>query len=263
MFHPLGYSSGMTESQLPEPKLSEYVNAVMLTGRTRQGQNFAHGAIRCFLEQSYRDRHLIILNQDPRYLYMEDDYPGINEIQVSPKLSRGDMWRLAADYAPEGWLMSWPDDCWHHPHRMVFQMAHRRGMATANVVRSMLVVDTENNNVGVDSSPSGHPDTLLIPSELFKHQTFDPAVDDPEKHYFEKYFVEQQQYTVTENEPDTWPGSALCIRMLYEGTDILPAKRDAIIERMNLNAVTADHSALLAEIFPDFYQIGVAVRQLD
>jgi hypothetical protein len=250
----------MDDQKLPEPQLSEYVNAVMFTGRNQAGQNFAHGAIRCFLEQSYRDRHLIIMNQDPRYLYMEDDYPGITEVQVSPTLTRPQLWRLANAYAHKGWLMNWADDCWHHPHRMVFQMAHRREMNHCNLLRSMLTVDLVNNTVGVDEHPHGHVDTMLFPTGLL--DTGVPDLDDEDR-LFNTYFAPRQQYTVTENEHDTWPGSALCARIIYENTDLTQEQRAAIVERMNLQAVTEDHSVLLQEIMPDFYRIDVGVKELD
>lgn len=250
----------MNPYNIPGPKHGEHVTAVMLTGHDPARFPFAKAALRCFLEQSYRDRELLIINQSQEYdlLSSSQPMPGLREISVPYALNHGEMWNEAIKHVNTPWVTAWDDDDWHHPHRLAFQMAHRvPGHAT--LFRRMLFVDLTTNLVGVLSDEVGFSGPMLFPRPA-EGMRFEPIAVGADSDYFLNYYGQHGNYVMMENDADDWPGAALYVRFWHGGNNSGVTNYEKLLEKMDQTQVTDDHSALLQAIMPDFYQIGIDVK---
>jgi Glycosyl transferase family 2 len=102
----------------------------MITGKTRARYRLAHEAVRCFVEQTYRPRELLIINDGEESLDLEAE--NIREIRIAriPERTLGDLRNLALELAYGDWIIQWDDDDWYAPERIEKQMlASRPGAA--------------------------------------------------------------------------------------------------------------------------------------
>lgn len=102
------------------------VSALMLTGKCPEREPMARVAVRCFLNQTWPNKQLVIINHGPYTLATGD--PRIKEIKVvkNEDVTLGDMRNRSIDESDGEWLIQWDDDDWHHPARMEIQMEHAR-----------------------------------------------------------------------------------------------------------------------------------------
>lgn len=100
------------------------ITAVMVTSGTPSRQQLARVAIKCFLEQTYPNKSLLIINHGS-WLRPEDSR--IREFIVQRPPTLGQLRNLAFQHLQPGdWFISWDDDDWHHPDRMALQYAAAR-----------------------------------------------------------------------------------------------------------------------------------------
>ena len=115
--------SRIMEVEFEKPKIS----ALLLTGRDLQRYALARVAVQCFLDQTWPNKELIIVNHGPLSLATGD--PRIKEVKVvkNESFMLGDMRNASIDAATGEWCVQWDDDDWHHPTRMArqFEVAHR------------------------------------------------------------------------------------------------------------------------------------------
>jgi len=246
------------QENFPPPVTAERVTAVMLTGVSSERERYARGALRCFLEQSYLDRELVIVNQGD-YCVLNDDIPGVKEIKVSDDLNYGQMWNIGLDHASGDWVMSWDDDDWSHPHRMAFQMASRRP-GHAVTLRKFVFVDLLQDNVTVTSDTLGHAGTIMFPRPR-NGERFKPEMLNVDADFYLKHFVRSGKYVVLENDPEDWPGSALYVRFWHGGNISGPENFQKLLNRSDASAVTEEHTQLLQEILPEYYGVDVTVSR--
>lgn len=253
----------MNDYDIPGPKHGEHVTAVMLTGHDPSRLPFARASLRCFLEQSYRDRELLIINQSSDYdlLASEQPMPGLREIHVSSVLNHGQLWNEAIKHVRTPWVTAWDDDDWHHPHRLTFQMAHRLA-SHATLFRRMLFVDLTTNLVGVISDEIGFSGPMLFPTPT-AHNPFDPVAQGADSAYFLRTFGRTGRYVMMENDADDWPGAALYVRFWHGHNNSGESNYAKLLEKVDQSQVSEDHSALLKTVLPDFYKIGVDVKPND
>jgi len=127
--------SGTPEPEIPisAPNISvpfPLVTAVMITGKSQARNPLAREAVRCFVEQTYIPRELLILNEGKETIGVEAG--NIREIRIEKVATRtlGDLRNLALELAHGDWLIQWDDDDWYGPERIEAQMrARRRGAA--------------------------------------------------------------------------------------------------------------------------------------
>ncbi len=127
--------SGTPEPEIPisAPNISvpfPLVTAVMITGKSQARNPLAREAVRCFVEQTYIPRELLILNEGKEAIGVEAG--NIREIRIEKVATRtlGDLRNLALELAYGDWLIQWDDDDWYGPERIEAQMrARRRGAA--------------------------------------------------------------------------------------------------------------------------------------
>jgi len=123
--------SGTTEPEIPisAPNIRmpfPLVTAVMITGKSEARNPLAREAVRCFVEQTYLPRELLILNEGKEAIGVEAGK--IREIQIEKVATRtlGDLRNLALELAHGDWVIQWDDDDWYGPERIEAQMRARR-----------------------------------------------------------------------------------------------------------------------------------------
>jgi glycosyltransferase involved in cell wall biosynthesis len=89
--------------------------------------------VRCFVEQTYLPRELLILNEGEETIGVEAG--NIREIRIEKVATRtlGDLRNLALELAYGDWLIQWDDDDWYGPERIEAQMRARRSGAAVLV----------------------------------------------------------------------------------------------------------------------------------
>lgn len=110
----------------PKPKLaSPLVSALMITGKCDERYALARVAVRCFFEQTWESKELIVINHGGISLATGD--PRLREIRVerTPDMTLGDLRNLALENASGEYLIQWDDDDFHDPQRMATMMAYR------------------------------------------------------------------------------------------------------------------------------------------
>jgi hypothetical protein len=117
------------EIPIPAPNISvpfPLVTAVMITGKSQARNPLAREAVRCFVEQTYPPRELLILNEGEEAIGVEAR--NIREIQIEKVATRtlGDLRNLALELANGDWVIQWDDDDWYGPERIEAQMHARR-----------------------------------------------------------------------------------------------------------------------------------------
>lgn len=120
-------------------------------------------AVRQFRAQTYTRKELVVLNatgvpcetdRAPEVVEVLLDFAGL------PPL--GTLRNLAAAHASGRWLVPWDDDDHQHPHRLAFQMAHRR-RGCAVLLTDQIRVNVLTGAAYVHRDPAGIPGTILYP----------------------------------------------------------------------------------------------------
>ena len=238
------------------PISSPKVSAVMLTGHLKGREALARASMRCFMEQSYLDRELVIINSGAFQL-VKEPLPGVREIVVAPGLNHGALWNVGLEHAEGDWIIGWDDDDWHHPHRITFQMAARReGCCVA--LQSYLFVDPRRNYVTVHEDVLGLSGTMLFPRDTYR---FPEDKLHSDATFYQVNFKSKDLDIVLDNDADDWPGTSLYVRSWWGDNNSGESNRLRIVEGGQDDRVTAEHTNLLREIMPDYYGIPVAARR--
>lgn len=104
------------------------VSAVMITGKSADRQKLAVTAIESFLQQTYENKELIIVNDS---LGSEHEYKVVSsaidnkllkEYRLPKQTSLGALRNFALKKAQGEWLIQFDDDDWSHPERIAWQM---------------------------------------------------------------------------------------------------------------------------------------------
>lgn len=91
----------------------ETIYAIMVTGKDQFHEELARQAMKSFREQTYPNKHLIIINDGDYELGSAVD---ITEVKFSQKHVLGELRNIALSYIPLNALWAqWDDDDWHHP----------------------------------------------------------------------------------------------------------------------------------------------------
>lgn len=100
------------------------VSCLMLTGKCPERYPLARVAIKCFLDQTWQNKELVIINHGKTPLATGD--PRIIEVMTEkgPGVALGDLRNMSLDNAHGTWCAQWDDDDWSHPTRLAQQMKH-------------------------------------------------------------------------------------------------------------------------------------------
>jgi glycosyltransferase involved in cell wall biosynthesis len=136
------------------------ITAVMVTGLKRGIAGLPKMAVECFLNQTYKEKELLIVNHG------NETYAGkgIREIKVKKTESMhvGALRNLAFDAAKSDWLLIWDDDDWHHPNHMAYQ-AERTPKGRMSLLQNRIQHDFESECALVHKFSSGFGSTMLFP----------------------------------------------------------------------------------------------------
>jgi len=156
---------GQVPSALPvqnsgTAEIAPLVSAVMITGKSPERRPLAAVALKCFLNQDYTNRELVIINDGG--VPLASGEPGVREIMVErdPKRTLGDLRNIGSEAAKGQWIIQWDDDDWHAPSRISLQMRGAR-KDRANLLRRQIRYSLVSNAGRVWIIRRGIPGTLL------------------------------------------------------------------------------------------------------
>jgi glycosyltransferase involved in cell wall biosynthesis len=199
----------MSEDELKAP----LVTAVMITGKSAGRERLARLSVKAFLDQTYRRRELVIINHGEYALKI--GHPTVREIMVPERKTLGELRNAGIVEAKGEWIIQWDDDDYHHPHRILYQMAHRReNWETAVLLRKQIRVDMINGEAICVNCDDGISGTILHSA---KTEMRYPALDQTEDAAFAMSF---RHRILLDNDSETWPGPALYLRF-YHGDNVM------------------------------------------
>jgi glycosyltransferase involved in cell wall biosynthesis len=183
------------------------VTAVMITGKTPDHEKMARVAVDCFLNQTYTTRELLIINDGPYELRI--GHPSVREVLIKDPTRKtlGELRNLGIKEARGDWIIQWDDDDYHHPHRILYQMAHR-SPGCAVVLLKQLRVDEKFGEAICVQCDEGIAGTILHPRSTDVRY---PAIPKGEDNSFMGGF----KRIVVDNNGETWPGPCLYVRRYH------------------------------------------------
>ena len=145
----------------------------MVTGKDAFHEQLARVAMRCFEEQTYPHKRLLIVNDGP-YSLMTGPHDQIEEIRprCGKKLTLGELRNIGGfGFAKSPIICQFDDDDWHHPERLEYQIKAlkadhavclRRQIRYSFVDNSAFVLD---RRCGIEGTVV-HAETLLCYRDL-------------------------------------------------------------------------------------------------
>lgn len=142
------------------------ITAVMVTGMHPARYSLARVAIQCFVNQTYQNKELLIINHGCESL-IPDPTLNIREILLVKKDTEtiGDLRNIAFDEAKGDFLLCWDDDDWYDPQRMAVQFnAYKDGASV--LLLKQIRYNMINNCAFYETVPNGIPGTVLHPRKI-------------------------------------------------------------------------------------------------
>lgn len=235
------------------------VSALMLTGKCRERYPLARVAVRCFQEQTWPNKELVIVNHGALSLANGD--PNIREVRVErpPGMTLGELRNLALEQAQGRFVIQWDDDDFHHRTRIETMMRHRdQGEVIA--IRWQIRFNICNGSAYYHQLPGGQQMSILHAANVpFRY----PRLDSREDTIFLDQF--NTRYVV-DNGPDDPVGPLLYVR-LFHGRNIWHEAHvmEHLAGQPLRTEVRAEHRAALLDIeacyreTPDFVLPETAV----
>ena len=188
------------------------ISCIMITGKSPARLPMARAAVESFLQQTYADRELVVVNDNPHF--PKDWLPHdrrIREIRTE-KAPLGALRNLGLKSARGVWVVQWDDDDWSHPHRLAhqFKLTEQAGVSASVLlwqVRYSFVNDTA---VAFKyDARKGIPGTIL-------HRR-NPARYEPVSRHEDSWFRERHfpDALVIQNGPDAEYGPELYLRFWH------------------------------------------------
>lgn len=192
------------------------VTAVMVTADPAR-ETMARVAIQDFIKQSYKNAELLIVNDSHSYEF-KVGHPRVREIDTALETRPEDGWGLGflrnyGDHHAKGdWIITWDDDDHHHPHRIMYQMAHRREGCVV-LLRNQVRIDIANRQAICVECYDGASGTRLYPKGIGTYPDVTHYEDGPFLKMFDKKII------VVDNNDDHWPGPCMYVRF-YTGLNV-------------------------------------------
>jgi len=98
------------------------VTAVMITGKTVHHEKFCRVALRCFREQTWPNKNLVIVSDRHYGLFEEELGSDVELVELPSKRQLSDLRNAGLDAASGDYVIQWDDDDWHNPDRIQVQM---------------------------------------------------------------------------------------------------------------------------------------------
>jgi glycosyltransferase involved in cell wall biosynthesis len=183
---------------LSAPEEPEKIYAVMITGKDDFHKFLAEKSIQSFLEQTYPNKHLIIVN-DGNYSLGNINPELITEIKLDKKYILGALRNIGLKQVPEnGIYLQWDDDDWHHPRLMEMQYQKMKDQnADGCLLLSQVVYHFRSNTAWTTSVRSGILGTIMCRN---KNDVFYPEIAKVEDFFFVKeYRTKKHKLTLWKN----------------------------------------------------------------
>jgi glycosyltransferase involved in cell wall biosynthesis len=141
------------------------VTAVMITGMHRARYSLARIAIRCFCEQTYPEKELLIINHGTVRLTNSERH--VREILVQKRGHEtvGDLRNIGLAEARGDFVITWDDDDWYSACRIEAQMSVQAGNA-AVALKTQIRLNLLNSCALYQSCDGGFSGTLLHPRDV-------------------------------------------------------------------------------------------------
>lgn len=145
-----------------DSKKSETIYAVMITGKDSYHKHLAERSIQSFLEQTYPNKHLFIINDGEYSLgYLKSNL--ITEVKLNKKCVLGRLRNIGINEIPQnGIYLQWDDDDWHHPDLMEKQYRYMKNQrADGCFLESQIIYCFNTNAAWISSRKSGIEGTIM------------------------------------------------------------------------------------------------------
>lgn len=136
------------------------ISAVMITGMKRGIEGLPEMAVQCFLNQTYPNRELVVLNHGTKNFSGKN----IRDIKIKKEENQhiGYLRNLAFDFAEGELICVTDDDDWQAPDRMAYQ-AERTPDGRMSLLKNRIVHDLEAGESIIKTTPVGFGSTMLYP----------------------------------------------------------------------------------------------------
>lgn len=136
------------------------ITCVMLTGLKRGIAGLPQMAVECFLNQTYEEKELLVLNHG------NESFSGKNireiKIEKTESMHVGALRNLAFDACKGDRILVWDDDDWHDPDHMAYQ-AQRTPEGRMSLFQNRIQHDFESGCALVHKFSSGFGSTMMYP----------------------------------------------------------------------------------------------------
>lgn len=159
------------------------VSAVMVTGHHEKRYSLAQVAIGCFLDQTYSEAELVILNHGSRSLACS--HSRIREIKVSkhPNETIGYLRNAGLEFARGDIIVNWDDDDWHGPDRIAIQM-NALALGGASLLKRQIRYSFMNDCAFCETVDDGIAGTILHRKTSSRYLELHRSSDDAFKSNF-------------------------------------------------------------------------------
>lgn len=154
--------TAMSANKIKISKKTEKIYAVMITGKDDFHKFLAEKSIQSFLQQTYPNKHLIIVN-DGNYSLGNIDKENITEIKLDKKHILGALRNIGIKQIPEnGIYLQWDDDDWHHPDLIKKQYQYmQKNSADGCILKNQIVYCFKTNAAWLTARKSGIEGTIM------------------------------------------------------------------------------------------------------
>jgi len=194
-----------------DPSRPPLVTAVMIAGRTRASDNRAMVAIKCFLEQSYQPMEMVVVNCRPERRLTDGEDSTIRETPGDASAHIAELRNAGLALARGDYVIVWEEGDYHHMHRTLYQMAHRRP-TTCALLRREIRYHVPKNTAVIVAGHEGLDHTLLHPATW--RDRYEAEGGESHRLFWMRNWPDR---VLIDNPLRSWPGPALYLRMFYGG----------------------------------------------
>lgn len=155
------------------------IYCVMMTGKNEDRYKFVQIAIDNFMEQTYINKHLIIINHGTKSLKQLEN-ESITELHFNKdKMTLGDMRNFAIEMIPFGSLWTiWDDDDWRHKRYLELMYKNMKdNSADVVFIKNRIDYNMRNNFVYRSRFEKGMPFVLCKKTEVIRYLPKDSLED--------------------------------------------------------------------------------------
>lgn len=207
------HREAMLAKQFSRPKIS----ALMLTGRCLERYPLAMVAVRCFFNQTWPNKELVIVNHGPisiSSLLPIEQRVHVRELRLirQESISLGELRNLSMDLAEGELLIQWDDDDWHHPIRMEVQ-ARDFVAGSVNTLGWQVRCNLDTGAAFYDFMPGGQHMSVLFEKTAKRYEAINAREDT-------QFFALFDKQIVIDNNPDNVLVDPMLYVRFYHGMNI-------------------------------------------